>query len=108
MSTTIKLSLYSLAVAAIGFAAYFVASPASPLTSVSNSTQQCEQLLASAEHQQAVNQCQAQSKKVTWSHWAQGESRSAQFHFIDLFELLFSSDESQHQATDNYNQQTAL
>lgn len=34
---------------------------------------------------------------VTWGSWLAGKSRSAQFHFLDLFELLFgSTNKKQH------------
>jgi hypothetical protein len=39
-----------------------------------------------------VNRCAAdQSQGVSWSEWFTGRSRSYQFHFIDLLELLSRS-----------------
>lgn len=35
-------------------------------------------------------------RQITWSNWLSGKSRSAQFHFLDLFELLFGSSDKKH------------
>ncbi len=34
------------------------------------------------------------SKDVSWRSWLVGDSRSTQFHYLDLLELLFRNDES--------------
>ena len=44
---------------------------------------QC-QSLSNAE---AVQQC-LQTSQQSWLNWFQGKSRSTQFHFVDLLELL--------------------
>lgn len=108
MSTTIKTITIMSAALSLAAAGFLLWAPASPVTSVSNSTQQCEKLLSSSETQHTAAQCQAPSNQVTWSNWAKGESRSAQFHFIDLFELLFSSSDSAKKSTERFNQQSSL
>lgn len=59
-------------------------------TQTVNVTQQCENILRHAETNAAAT-CDAPSPQVTWGTWAIGESRSTQFHFLDLVELLFSA-----------------
>jgi hypothetical protein len=34
------------------------------------------------------NRCAEQSNDVSWGNWITGNSRSSQFHFIDLLELI--------------------
>ncbi|GGP68874.1 hypothetical protein [Shewanella saliphila] len=34
------------------------------------------------------NRCAEQSNNVSWGNWVTGNSRSSQFHFIDLLELI--------------------
>ena len=34
------------------------------------------------------NRCASQANDVSWRNWITGNSRSSQFHFIDLLELL--------------------
>ena len=107
MSMTLKsvtISTFAIGIAAVS---YLSLSPSSPVTSVSNTTQQCEQLLTHTESTAATTQCLAPSASVTWSNWVKGESRSAQFHFIDLFELLFSSN-AQQRSKQQFNQQSSL
>ncbi len=41
-----------------------------------------------------VAQCQPESNK-SWFAWLKGDSRSAQFHYLDLLELLSGSDNNQ-------------
>lgn len=40
-------------------------------------------------------QCMKVEQESTWMSWLTGDSRSAQFHYLDLLELLTSSDEPQ-------------
>lgn len=40
-------------------------------------------------------QCMKVEQDSTWMSWITGDSRSAQFHYLDLLELLTSSDEPQ-------------
>lgn len=107
MSVTFKSLTIATSIISLAAASYLVATPASPTTSVSNSIQQCEQLLTNAETGDIRKQCAAAANEVTWSNWVKGESRSAQFHFIDLFELLFSSKDSTQQ-NQRFNQQSSL
>ena len=44
--------------------------------------QSCQQVNA-----QAMTQC-IQGEQQSWFSWIRGESRSTQFHFVDLLELL--------------------
>lgn len=55
---------------------------------------ECEALLQNSEHPNAQSVCQAPEQGVTWGAWFSGKSRSTQFHFLDLFELLFGGSES--------------
>ncbi len=83
--------------------------PAFVSKQAANSTQRCEVLLDASELKQSSDQCQAPSAQVTWTNWFKGESRSTQFHFFDLIELLFSSsDERTSQQSSGYNGQTSL
>lgn len=34
------------------------------------------------------NRCASQASDLSWKTWITGQSRSNQFHFVDLFELL--------------------
>lgn len=73
-------------------------------TQAANITQQCTRVMQHAETQSAPELCEAPSDHVTWSSWLTGQSRSTQFHFMDLFELLFSDSlqqNSQSEKRDN-------
>lgn len=109
MSHTIKQAFAVTAVLAGLFAVYCVWSPANtPVSSISNSTQRCEALLASTESIELKDTCHPNTTQVTWGHWVKGESRSAQFHFFDLLELLFSSSDSQTSSSSKFKQQSSL
>ncbi|RUO63786.1 hypothetical protein CWI71_00270 [Pseudidiomarina insulisalsae] len=56
---------------------------------------QCQKLLNNTEQPHTVQQCVQQDSATTlsWASWFSGSSRSTQFHFLDLFELLFGSSE---------------
>lgn len=58
-------------------------------SSQANLTQQCDAVMHNLESKQG-SACDAPSEQVTWHSWATGQSRSTQFHFFDLLELLFS------------------
>ncbi|HET8817501.1 MAG TPA: hypothetical protein VFM61_08650 [Pseudidiomarina sp.] len=64
-----------------------------------NVTQQCDDLLKNTEQKQAYEECTALEKEVTWKSWFSGQSRSTQFHFLDLFELLFGSSDTKRDFT---------
>ncbi|MGM0480340.1 MAG: hypothetical protein ACQEQZ_00210 [Pseudomonadota bacterium] len=100
--------IISAAVLSLALMAYLSWSSASPSTTVSNSSQQCQQLLSSSENVQTRAQCQTASGQLTWERWFKGKSRSAQFHFIDLFELLFSSNDKSRNSSDHFQQQSSL
>ncbi|WP_394205579.1 hypothetical protein [Shewanella waksmanii] len=40
------------------------------------------------------NRCAQQSNDVSWKNWFTGKSRSGQFHFVDLLELLHGHQDS--------------
>ncbi|QLE83912.1 MULTISPECIES: hypothetical protein [Shewanella] len=40
------------------------------------------------------NRCADQSHNVSWKNWFTGKSRSGQFHFVDLLELLHGHQDS--------------
>lgn len=68
------------------------------------SEEACKKILNNAEDPAAVQQCvRANSgRDLSWSSWFRGGSRSTQFHFLDLFELLFGDSEQQsHQYGSN-------
>ena len=41
---------------------------------------------------QALDKCADQQAKQSWFAWLTGDSRSAQFHYLDLLELLSRDD----------------
>lgn len=43
--------------------------------------------------------CMKVEQKSSWMSWITGDSRSAQFHYLDLLELLTSSEEPQKART---------
>ncbi|GGQ03385.1 hypothetical protein [Shewanella litoralis] len=43
---------------------------------------------ASLPSSHPANRCAEQSDNVSWGNWVTGNSRSSQFHFIDLLELI--------------------
>lgn len=51
---------------------------------------QCNTITVSS----SANQCIQTNKETGWFSWITGDSRSAQFHYLDLLELLTSSEES--------------
>lgn len=56
---------------------------------------ECRAMLENSELMTNPDRCDtATEQEVTWSSWFSGKSRSTQFHFLDLFELLFGSAES--------------
>ncbi|WP_417659037.1 hypothetical protein [Pseudidiomarina sp.] len=65
------------------------------------SLEECKAMMHNSEQPNAQNVCQAPEQSVTWTSWFSGKSRSTQFHFLDLFELLFGSAESKKR---DYNQ----
>lgn len=44
---------------------------------------------ASLPSSHPVNRCAVKEHDVSWKNWISGNSRSSQFHFIDLIELLY-------------------
>lgn len=65
--------------------------------SIAASEEACKKLLNNSEQPAAVQQCvnADAGKDLSWSSWFRGGSRSTQFHFLDLFELLFGGNEQQ-------------
>ena len=51
-----------------------------------------------ADHIQSLNHAKgcrtSPSTDVSWTAWLTGDSRSNQFHYLDLLELLFRDDQS--------------
>ena len=73
-------------------AALFVIFSATALTSDAeqkNNTSNCCQA-QSIEHFPSGN-CQAKAANQSWFSWLTGKSRSSQFHYLDLLELLESN-----------------
>ncbi|MGQ4277119.1 hypothetical protein ACQ5ES_08750 [Pseudidiomarina sp. E22-M8] len=60
-------------------------------SSVIASEAKCQKLFNNSEQPQVLQQCveQASQNELSWGSWFSGRSRSTQFHFLDLFELLF-------------------
>ncbi|RUO76577.1 hypothetical protein CWI84_11290 [Idiomarina tyrosinivorans] len=73
-----------------------VALPSYDLLAMKNSTQRCEDVLKTTETTTASQQCTAPAEKISWQSWLTGESRSTQFHFFDLVELLFGDQQSSY------------
>jgi len=69
-------------------------------TTTANITQQCDKVLANVEAQNSRQICEAPAKEVSWHTWATGQSRSTQFHFLDLVELVFG-DRMQNSANES-------
>lgn len=94
---------------ASGFAVVCVMLTAALLTSggsskLTASQAECQKLLANSEQPQNSQQCAAQvsQNELSWVSWLSGRSRSTQFHFLDLFELLFEeSNRSQNEYGSN-------
>lgn len=58
-----------------------------------------EQVLSSVnscQHQKTVNACIKIEDDSSWFSWVTGDSRSAQFHYLDLLELLTSNEDSKN------------
>ncbi len=71
---------------------------------ITASEEVCKKLLNNSEQPAAVQQCieSNTTSTLSWSSWFRGGSRSTQFHFLDLFELLFGDSEQQaHQYGSN-------
>lgn len=70
-----------------------ISSFALPTSTQSNTTQACvcksdTTFNASLPNNHPANRCATQENDVSWKNWITGNSRSGQFHFIDLIELL--------------------
>lgn len=62
-----------------------ISNPASTTACVCNGDTSYNSALPSSHPN---NRCAAQAKDLSWATWVTGKSRSNQFHFVDLFELL--------------------
>ncbi|MGB0893167.1 MAG: hypothetical protein ACPGUD_02075 [Parashewanella sp.] len=51
-----------------------------------------------------LNRCAQQSQQLNWASWLSGKSKSNQFHFFDLLELLHKESPSQPTINSNENQ----
>lgn len=59
---------------------------------IASNEAECVKMLQNTEQPLNASQCatqQAREKELSWGNWLFGGSRSTQFHFLDLFELLF-------------------
>ena len=83
----------SLALAA--FTAFAIVSPSS-LVAQQNPTQRCQQLVTEKDQSNTSVECQLAADQVTWFSWLKGDSRSVQFHFFDLIELISSSTDTKN------------
>lgn len=52
-----------------------------------------ERQIVSNNEQTPASCSKEASKNVSWGSWLVGDSRSTQFHYLDLLELLFRNDE---------------
>jgi len=77
----------------LALAALALVSPPS-LVAQQNATQRCQQLMVESEPNTSAIQCQLATEQVTWFSWLKGDSRSVQFHFFDLIELISSSNDN--------------
>ncbi|MDN7125003.1 hypothetical protein [Pseudidiomarina terrestris] len=73
------------------------------------SEKDCQKLLQNSEQPEVMQQCanRIMQNELSWSSWFSGHSRSTQFHFLDLFELLFS-DSRQDQSDYSSNKKVSL
>lgn len=69
----------------------FAPSSEQDLSLVSN----CQHQVTSVNTQNAIT-CAKVEEDSSWFSWLTGDSRSAQFHYLDLLELLTSSEESKN------------
>ena len=67
----------------------FISSSEQDLTAINN----CQQKQTTTTDT-AVSACLKIADESSWSSWITGDSRSAQFHYLDLLELLTSSGDS--------------
>ncbi|PAJ72624.1 hypothetical protein CJF42_20170 [Pseudoalteromonas sp. NBT06-2] len=76
----------------VSSSAVFLASTFSLLTYAQQIDEKCCPTVYKT--QIALSQCQASNK--SWFSWLTGNSRSAQFHYLDLLELLSNSEKKTH------------
>lgn len=62
---------------------------------ITASEESCKKLLNNSEQPAAMQQCVTakSDNDLSWGNWFRGGSRSTQFHFLDLFELLFGNND---------------
>lgn len=83
-----KIGILTATAITIGIISYFSISDDTVIAS-----RECQ---CSSEHlvKNAVH-CMNAEQESSWASWITGDSRSAQFHYLDLLELLTRSDEPQ-------------
>ncbi|MCK7459703.1 hypothetical protein [Idiomarina aminovorans] len=83
-------------ITSLAFTAFTASALMSPSSFVTqqNATQRCQQLMTEAEQSNNSAQCRLADEQVTWLSWLTGDSRSVQFHFFDLIELISSSSDT--------------
>ncbi|WP_394129273.1 hypothetical protein [Shewanella maritima] len=90
-TTTVKLTSASLALSALGLT--FTVMSQSSTEDLSTQACVCDSDTSyntSLPSSHPSNRCATQGDDVSWGKWLTGNSRSTQFHFIDLLELLHS------------------
>ncbi|WP_139326897.1 hypothetical protein [Shewanella sp. UCD-KL21] len=90
---TLKPAVSLFSTSALILVAYFAMSETEPALQA----QQCDcsddvTYNASLPSSHPTNRCAVDSDNVSWGSWVTGNSRSSQFHFLDLLELLHSND----------------
>ncbi len=71
----------------------FSAASYSWITNTNTASTNCNcpsQLQANNSHYLPMGSCQARAANQSWFSWLSGKSRSSQFHYLDLLELLES------------------
>ncbi|MDV6327640.1 hypothetical protein Q5L94_06210 [Idiomarina sp. Sol25] len=82
-------------ITSLALAAFAIVSPSS-LVAQQNATQRCQQLVTEKDQSNTSVECQLAADQVTWFSWLKGDSRSVQFHFFDLIELISSSSDTKN------------
>ncbi|MCG9695359.1 hypothetical protein [Shewanella sp. Isolate11] len=92
MQSKVKLSVNLKSIAAVAAMTFAVGLLAVNMTRSTNDTAQSEacecQYNSALPASHPNNRCAQTTDDVSWKNWLVGNSRSSQFHFLDLLELL--------------------
>lgn len=94
MMISIKKYLFLFAVTFMASNSAVVCADVSEETTGSAHKRKCNQQTVNNESISSKSCSQKVSTDVSWSAWLTGDSRSNQFHYLDLLELLFRDDQN--------------